>query len=457
MGNTYTREQAIKDILEIIEARNISHIKVTFCDMDGVMVGKYMSVAKFKSALTSDFAFCDVVFGWDLNDQLFDNVKLTGWQTGYGDAEIRLIPEKWRELPLENNTILVPGEVVGRIAPLCPRQVLNRVLAKGREMGYRTMAGFEYEFLVCDESHLSLRERSFESPRPLGHGAFGYSLLRTSANNDFYEALLSVCTQMNIPIEGFHEETGPGQVELALQAMEAHDAADNAALFKAMSKVLAQKQNRMVSFMAKWSEDYSGQGGHVHVSLVRENGDSVFYDPSQPNNISQEMRWFIGGLQSMARDLMPIHAPTINSYRRLVPGYWAPTSALWGIDNRTTAIRAISGSAKSQRVEYRVPGADTNPYLVAASIFAAGLHGIENRIEPEAPAMGNAYTQTPPAHLQLPRTLWDAAQCLKQSESARKWLGDDFVEHFAATREWEEREFQKHVSDWERNRYFEII
>lgn len=169
------------------------------------------------------------------------------------------------------------------------------------------------------------------------------------------------------------------------------------------------------------------------------------------------MRWFVGGLQRTARDLMALHAPTINSYRRLVPGYWAPTSALWGVDNRTTAIRAITGSAKSQRIEYRVPGADCNPYLSVAAIFAAGLYGIEHQIEPNAAFRGNAYAETPPPELTLPRSLWEAAQCLRASEMARQWLGDDFVDHFAATREWEEREFQKHVTDWERQRYFEII
>lgn len=456
-SNQTARERAAEQLRVLIAERGLSHIKVGFFDLDGVMAGKYMSAEKFLSALDNDFAFCDVVFGWDVNDTLFDNIDLTGWATGYADAQVRLLPEQWRELPLENNTILVPAEVIGRMEPLCPRQTLKRVLARGEAMGFDAFAGFEYEFLALNESHETLRKRDFTDPVPLGYGAFGYSVLRTSANNDFYEALLDMCNRMNIVVEGLHEETGPGQLELALKATDTATAADNAALFKTFSKVLAQKQNRMLSFMAKWHPDYSGQGGHVHVSLKRKNGDSAFYDAARPGNISDEMRWFAGGLQHTARDFMALHAPTINSYRRLVPGYWAPTTALWGIDNRTTAIRAISGSPKSQRIEYRVPGADSNPYLVAAAIFAAGLYGIENRIEPDEPFRGNAYGATPPADRTLPRSLWDAAQCLRQSEAARDWLGADFVNHFAATREWEEREFQKHVSDWERRRYFEII
>lgn len=456
-GHTAAREQAADQLRALIAERGLTHVKVGFFDLEGVMAGKYMSVEKFLSALDNDFAFCDVVFGWDVDNLLFDNVRLTGWDTGYADAQVRLLPEQWRELPLENNSILVPAEVIGRMAPLCPRQTLKRVLARASDMGFETFAGFEYEFLALNESHETLRQRDFTNPVPLGHGAFGYSVLRTSANNDFYEALLDLCHRMGITVEGFHEETGPGQLELALKVMDTAAAADNAALFKTFSKVLAQKQKRMLSFMAKWHPDYSGQGGHVHVSLRRPNGDSAFYDPARPGNISDEMRWFAGGLQHTARDFMALHAPNINSYRRLVPGYWAPTTALWGIDNRTTAIRAISGSSKSQRIEYRVPGADCNPYLVAAAIFAAGLYGIENRIEPDEPYRGNAYSVTPPPERTLPRTLWEAASCLRQSAAARSWLGDDFVEHFAATREWEEREFQKHVSDWERRRYFEII
>ena len=449
--------QTAADISRLIHERGITHIKVGFFDLDGVMAGKYMSAAKFLAALESNYAFCDVVFGWDLNDQLFDNIKLSGWITGYADLEVRLLPELWRELPLEKNTILVPGEVVGRMQPLCPRQILKNVMAKAEAMGFTGRAGFEYEFLVTDEAHGDLRARDFLKPKPLGDGAFGYSILRTSVNNDFYEGLLDMCNGMDIPIEGFHEETGPGQLEIALQNMETLRAADDAAMFKTFSKVLAQKQSRMVSYMAKWDPEHSGQGGHVHVSLQRLDGSTVFYDESKPNRISDEMRWFVGGLQTLARDYMAIHAPNINSYRRLVPGYWAPTSALWGVDNRTTAIRAITGSPKSQRIEYRVPGADCNPYLVAASIFAAGLYGIENKIEPHQAFEGNAYAHTPPPELTLPRTLWEAAQCLRGSAAASEWMGSDFVDHFASTREWEEREFQKHVTDWERNRYFEII
>lgn len=450
-------EKSISQLKAIVVNRKMDFVKVGFFDLDGVMAGKYMSRDKFLSSLENNYGFCDVVFGWDVNDQLFDNIKLSGWHTGYADSEIRMIPDSWRELPMENNMILVLGEVVGRMQGVCPRQLLKSVLKRGQDLGFKTKTGFEYEFLVVDEPHHALRERNFNQPIPLGHGGFGYSILRTGINNDFYEALLSMCTSMKIPVEGFHEETGPGQLELVLNACDTHLAADNAALFKTFAKILAQKQGRMVSFMAKWHENYSGQGGHIHVSINRDDDSNAFYDESKENCVSDEMRYFVGGLQRLARDMMAMHAPTINSYRRLVPGYWAPTSALWGIDNRTTAIRVITSDEKAHRIEYRVPGADCNPYLTAAAIFAAGFYGIENRVEPEVAFSGNAYTHEAPAQLILPRSLWESAQCLKRSAAAREWLGEEFVDHYVATREWEEREFQKYVTDWEKSRYFEII
>ena len=169
------------------------------------------------------------------------------------------------------------------------------------------------------------------------------------------------------------------------------------------------------------------------------------------------MRYFVGGLQKLMPELLAMVSPTINSYTRLIPGFWAPTDSTWGVENRTCALRVIPGSAKSQRVEYRVAAADANPYIILSAALASGAWGIENQVEPEPAVEGNAYDRKFPERLALPRTLWEAAQRLKKSKMARDWFGDAFVEHFAATREWEEREFRKHITDWELARYFEII
>jgi len=234
--------------------------------------------------------------------------------------------------------------------------------------------------------------------------------------------------------------------------------ADRAALFKTFAKILAQRNGMMATFMAKWSKDYPGQSGHIHLSLrSAKDGKPVFHDAKDKNGMSKLLRHFVGGQQALLGDVLAMVAPTVNSYTRLIPGFWAPTNATWGIENRTCALRVIPGSAKSQRVEFRIAAADGNPYLALAAALGAGLYGIEHKIEPTAPVVGNAYDQKPAKKLELPHTLWDAAQRLKASKPARALFGDAFVEHFAATREWEERESRKHISDWQLSRYFEII
>jgi len=209
--------------------------------------------------------------------------------------------------------------------------------------------------------------------------------------------------------------------------------------------------------MAKWSRDWPGQSGHLHVSLKDKQGRPVFHDTTKPHQMSDVMRWFIGGQQALLPEVLAMVASTVNSYTRLIPGFWAPTDATWGADNRTCAIRAISGSPQSQRVEYRIAAADINPYVALAAAIGSGLWGIEHRIEPDPPIADNAYAKTYPKKRQLPRTLWDAAQRLKSSSAARALFGEAFVDHYAATREWEEREFRKAITDWELARYFEII
>ena len=263
--------------------------------------------------------------------------------------------------------------------------------------------------------------------------------------------------KMDVSLEGLHTETGAGVLEAAITVDEALASADKAALFKTFAKVMAQKRGRMATFMAKWSADWPGQSGHIHVSLKDDGGKAVFHDPSETNGISEAMRHFIGGQQKLMPEMLAMIASTVNSYSRLIPGFWAPTEATWGIDNRTCALRAILGSAKSQRVEYRVAAADANPYLALAAAVGAGLWGIEHKIEPAAAVTGNAYAKTFPKRLHFPATLWEAAQRLKASKPARALFGDIFVDHYAATREWEEREFRKAITDWEMARYFEII
>ena len=447
----------VDDARRIVNERNLSHVKVGVFDIDGILRGKYMSKAKFFSALDNGFGFCDVVLGWDSKDQLYDNVEFTGWHTGYPDASTRIIPESCRDLPFEDNGLFFLSEFVGNAEEICPRSLLNKILGQVSEMGFSIQAAFEYEFFVFNETRDSVREKNYRDLKPIAPGYFGYSVLRNSVDTDIYQKILNLCEAMDFPLEGLHEETGPGVLEAAIAVDNAQSAADKAALFKTFSKVIAQRNNQMITFMAKWSPDWPGQSGHIHVSLNDKNNQSLFYDASQDNNMSELMKYFVGGQQKLMPELLAMIAPTVNSYTRLIPGFWAPTEASWGVENRTCALRVIPGSEKSQRVEYRIAAADANPYIALSAVIASGLWGIKNKVLPTNQTMGNAYEQEFPKEVQLPTTLWDAAQRLKSSSVAKELFGEAFVNHFAASREWEEREYRKHISDWEMERYFEII
>lgn len=449
--------RSLADARAIVEERKLTHVKVGAFDIDGILRGKYMSRSKFESSLEGGWGFCDVVLGWDSKDQLYDNVKYTGWHTGYPDANVRVLPESCRALPWEDPMVFFLGEFTGEAEKVCPRALLRRVLDRGQRMGYDVYAGFEYEFFVFQETPDSVREKHFRGLKPIAPDFFGYSVIRNSVWSDFYRKLLDTCEVMDMPIEGLHEETGPGVIEAAIGVDSALNAADKAALFKTFAKVIAQREGLMATFMAKWSKDWPGQSGHIHLSLKDPSGKPVFHDEAKPHRMSDTMRWYLGGLQKLMPEFLAMVAPTVNSYTRLIPGFWAPTDSTWSVDNRTCALRVIPGSPKSQRVEYRVAAADANPYIVLSAAIASGLWGIENKIEPEAAIAGNAYDRKHPDYLALPRTLWESAQRLKASKPARDWFGDEFVDHFAATREWEEREFRRHITDWELNRYFEII
>ncbi len=445
------------DAIKIIEERGLAHIKVGLFDADGVMRGKYISKQKFLSALESGLGVCDVVLGWDSNDQLYDNVTFTGWHTAFPDAAVRILLETCREIPFEPNTLLFMCEFAGKADTLCPRGVLRRAVDKARAMGFEPYAALEYEFFLFDETPHSVREKGFRNLKNITPGYYGYSMLRNSVWADFHHQLLDMCERMRMPIEGFHTETGPGVVEAAIYYDKALEAADRANLFKTFTKVLAQRHNMMATFMAKWSRDWPGQSGHIHISLKDLKGASAFHDPKDPHGMTGVMKQFVAGQQALMPQLLAMIASTVNSYTRLIPGFWAPTHATWGVENRTTALRVIPGSAKAQRVEYRIAAADANPHLAVAVALASGLWGIENELELPEPVEGNAYAAQHPETASLPATLWEAAQRLKASKAARALFGDAFVEHYAASREWEERESRKHVSDWQLQRYFEII
>ncbi|PRQ04157.1 Gamma-glutamylputrescine synthetase PuuA [Enhygromyxa salina] len=450
--------QDVDQLISYLDDESIRFHKVGVFDIDGVFRGKYMNREKFESALRKGFGFCDVVLGWDSQDQLFDNTTVSGWHTGYRDAPVSLDLSSVRKVPLEDDTILVIGQFGDIYEAVCPRRLLGRCVAKATKLGFFVRAALEYEFFMFKETPESARAKGYRDLEPLTPGMFGYSMLRSGVHAELYHDLMETMTELECPIEGLHTETGPGVLEAALCHDEIRAAADAGALFKTFTKILAQRLGLMATFMSKWSDDYPGQSGHIHVSLEDgETGKNLFFDGEDSEGMSQIMRWFIGGQVTLMPEVLAMICSTVNAYRRLVPGMWAPTHANWGVENRTTALRAIPGGATGTRSEYRIGPADANPYLALSAALATGLWGIENRIEAPPAVVGNAYDHPGEDAEPLPSTLGEATRKFAASEVTRELFGDAFVEHFAATRTWEDRQARKHVTDWDLARYFEII
>jgi len=449
-----------EEILNYVKQHPSGKVKVAVTDLDGVLRGKYIAVDKFLSITEGKMGFCDVVFGWDMNDAAYDNVKFTGWHSGYPDAGVKLDLRTFRKIPWENDVPFFLGEFVDQQeapAEVCPRQLLQKVLRESEQLGYKPCFAQEFEWFNFAETPDSIHTKDFKGLTALTPGMFGYSILRSTLKGDFMTDLFDLLKRFEVPLEGLHTETGPGVYEAAIVHTDILMAADRAVLFKTAVKEIAYRHGVMATFMAKWNESLPGCGGHVHQSLWDSAGnENAFYDAGHPQYMSEVMQQYIAGQLYCLPHILPMYAPVINSYKRLVEGAWAPTTLTWGIDNRTVALRVLAGGKKSTRLETRVIGADTNPYLAMAACLASGLYGIRHKLKLEQPATtGNGYRDY--SYGTLPRNLDEATRLMKNSPVAKELFGDTFVEHFALTREWEWKQYAKAVTDWELKRYFEII
>ena len=435
-------------------------VKFAFTDIDGVLRGKMISVQKLLDILDNGSGFCDVVFGWDVHDQLYETpVQLTGWHTGFPDQTCRIDLQTFRNIPGQHELPFFLADFSGSPAgeTACPRSLLKRVAARAQEMGYVPRFAQEFEWFNFSETPGSLADKGHRQPEPLTPGMFGYSVLRPSQHFEYNRALFEKLTAFGIPIEGLHTETGPGVYEAAIHHDTVLNAADKAVLFKAGVKEIAAQYGIMASFMAKWNQQLPGCSGHLHQSLWdAAQQHNLFYDEAAPHRMTELMQHYVAGVLYALPHLMPMYAPTVNSYKRLVTGAWAPTTLSWGVENRTTAIRVINPYEKATRVELRVPGSDSNPYLAMAASLASGLYGIRQKLPLRVKITeGNAYAQE--GNLPLPGNLADATHAMQQSGLAKELLGEAFVDHFTQTRLHEWKQFSEAVTDWEMRRYFEII
>lgn len=448
-----------KQIIDYVKNHPLKKVKLAITDVDGILRGKYISVDKFLSIVEGNMGFCDVVFGWDSGDVAYDNTTYTGWHSGYPDAKAHLDLSTFRKIPWENDVPFFLGEFIddaGKPLYVCPRQLLRKVIGDVDKAGYSMVVSQEFEWFNFEETPASLRDKNYNGLKPLSPDMFGYSILRSTLRNDFFTALFEDMRRFNVPLEGLHTETGPGVYEAAITYGEPLEGADRAVLFKSGTKEIAYRHGIIATFMAKFNENLPGCSGHVHQSLWDKAGKkNLFYDEKSKDKMSELMKSYIGGQLHCLPFILPMIAPTINSYKRLVEGAWAPTTITWGIDNRTVALRSLPGSSKSTRLETRVVGSDSNPYLAFAACMAAGLYGIKNKMKLQPATKGNGYRDTTKGT--LPRNLWEATQAMKESKVAKELFGDKFVEHFTQTREWEWRQYQRVVTDWEMKRYMEII
>lgn len=422
------------------------YLKYAITDIDGIVRAKYVQQEKVNKSEDTGIGFCDVIFGWDAEDKVYEKNHFTGWHTGFPDVPVFVDPSTKRAIPWEDNIPFYLADLSGK-HPVCPRSLLRKVVQKAKEMGFDPMFSQEFEWFNFFDQEGELQ--------PISKGMFGYSQIRTAEHAEYCNALLEELQDFDVPLEGLHTETGPGVYEAAISYTDAITAADRAVLFKLGVKKISFDYGMKANFMAKWNAEYPGCSGHVHQNLLK-NAKNAFLDPKKPNGLSDVMQQYIAGQLAILPYLLPMLLPTINSYKRLVSGSWAPTTFTWGIENRTCALRVINMKPQSTRLETRIPGADSNPYLAMAACLAAGLYGIENKLSlNDQPIKGNAYELK--RTKSISKNLKDATLAMSKSKVVKDILGEGFVEHFVNSRFMEWDAYEKAVTDWELKRYGEII
>ncbi|EFW18948.1 hypothetical protein D8B26_007150 [Coccidioides posadasii str. Silveira] len=476
------------DNLEAVLACD-TQVKLAGIDADGILRGKLVSKKKFLSIAKDGFGFCSVIFGWDMHDQTyFKELAISNKENGYRDMNAIPDLKSFRRIPWENN---VPFFLVNFFDPethapisACPRGLLRSATAAMEKLGYKAMAGAEYEFYQFrapsygngTERNSSgtarfLKTNPVADLPPLTEGMFGYSLTRPVHNQEYYYRIFDTCQAFKCDIESWHTESGPGVFEAALEFGEIKEIADRAGLFKYVVKSLGSKYGITPVFMAKPVHGLPGNSGHMHVSIVSNDGKNLFFreqpDPSPPYpdvaNLSDLGRHFLAGVLAGLPDIMPLLAPTINSYKRLVENFWAPVTVSWGLEHRAASIRLITPptcSPKGSRLEIRVPGADVNAHYVLAAIVALGWRGVEKKLEIPVPplARGENVGNESDKGERLAKSLKEAiAKFMAKDSVAREVFGDEFVDHFGGTREHEVRLWEEAVTDWEVKRYIETV
>jgi len=449
------------ELKRMVADDEIDTVIAAFPDMYGRLVGKRIVARYFvDEVMTHGLHACDYLLACDMDMDPVPGYAFTSWAKGYGD--FRPIPDfdTLRIASWHNKTAFVLCDVYHdsrhELVPLAPRSILRKQLARAAEKNFSVMAASELELYVFKDSYETAAEKGFIKLEPIGRLIEDYHILQGTKEEFLIGDIRSHLERSGIPVESSKGEWGPGQQEIGLRYANALEMADRHVLYKHAAKEIAWKHGCAVTFMAKWDERYAGSSCHIHMSLWDPNAKKSLFDGKEqlgPIHASSTFRYFLGGWMKHIRDLFAFYAPYPASYKRYVAGSFAPTGVAWSVDNRTAGFRIV-GHGQSLRIECRAAGADANPYLAFAATIAAGLDGIEQRIEPPPAFEGDVYAAQDLPH--VPHSLNESIHALAESDWARGVLGEDVVDHYLHFFRTEQRKFDAAVTDWERRRYFEM-
>src|SRR5579859_6411050 len=433
----------------------IDTVLLVFTDMQGRLAGKRLSAEFFLSEVAEGHAEgCNYLLAVDVEMNTVGGYAMSSWERGYGDFALVPDLDTLRWIPWLQATAMVLADVAwedGAPVLASPRQILRAQAQRLAARGWQAMAGTELEFIVFRDSYEDAHARHYRDLAPANQYNVDYSILGTSRIEPLLRGITAGMAGAGLYVESAKGECNLGQHEIAFRYAEAVATCDNHSIYKTGAKEIAAQDGNSITFMAK-PNAREGNSCHIHLSLRSADGTPVMAGDGE-YGLSKLGEHFLAGQLAALRELALCYAPNINSYKRYVPGSFAPTSVRWGPDNRTCALRLV-GHGRSLRVENRTPGGDVNPYLAVAAMIAAGLHGIDHELPLEPPMTGNAYTDTT---TRVPHTLRDALDLWEKSGLARQAFGADVVEHYANYARVELTAYDAAVTDWELRRGFERL
>ncbi|NBE92466.1 glutamine synthetase [Nonomuraea sp. KC401] len=444
---------SVSELRDEVASGRIDTVLLAIADMQGRLQGKRLSARYFlDEVLHHGSEGCNYLLAVDVDMNTVAGYAMSSWERGYGDFVMKPDLTTLRRVPWQEGTALLMADLAwenGGDVPPSPRQILRRQLARLSERGLTAYVGTELEFCVYEDTYEQAWQRGYRDMSPANLYNVDYSLLGTARIEPLLRRIRRDMEGAGLYVESAKGECNLGQHEIAFRYAEALRTCDNHAIYKNGAKEIAAQEGKSITFMAKPNER-EGNSCHIHISLRSVDGDPVMAGPG-PYGLSQLGAHFIAGQQACLRELTLLYAPNINSYKRYMPGSFAPTAIKWGVDNRTCALRLV-GHGLSLRIENRVPGGDVNPYLAVAGLVAAGLHGIDNELPLEDAFEGNAYDSGAET---VPHTLRDALPLFEGSKLAREAFGEDVVEHYVNNARVELAAFDAAVTDWEMFRGFE--